>query len=509
MHPTGQSRAATRQRPSRSVAWLLVLVAILAIFAAGALGAAIMIYQSDLIMPGVTAAGVPLGGQSQADAARSLIAGWQPPNIALVREQAITMVPADQLGVGIDAQAMAARAHELGRAPERVDDLISGKWTVQVPTQWQVDQIAAVALLESLAPQVVEPPTDANIRLRDGRIEVSPAVVGWALDPVATAAALADNLEQVIAQFRLEVLTVPVEPALADVSPLVGQAQEMLSNRLMIENWDPITDEVIPWHLDSDIWGPWLSAELVVDPEPGLTWAVDQDQIATFLSDKLPELGEDRYLLLQEAIPAIAQAILLDTWSTSFRVYHLPSQHEVRPGETLASIGRDHGFPYPWLQEANPGLAGELRPGQLVAIPSPDVLLPLPVARDKHIHVSISQQRMWAYEHGAVKWEWPVSTGIESSPTSPGVFQVQTHEANAYAASWDLWMPAFMGIYRPAPSSSVMNGFHGFPTRSGSQLLWTGSLGRPVTYGCILLSTQNADLLYQWADKGVIVEIRP
>jgi lipoprotein-anchoring transpeptidase ErfK/SrfK len=70
-------------------------------------------------------------------------------------------------------------------------------------------------------------------------------------------------------------------------------------------------------------------------------------------------------------------------------------------------------------------------------------------------------------------------------------------------------MPNFMGIYRPVPSSDFMNGFHGFPTRGGSTLLWTGDLGHPVTYGCILISTENAAALYEWAEAGVVVEVRP
>jgi lipoprotein-anchoring transpeptidase ErfK/SrfK len=143
-----------------------------------------------------------------------------------------------------------------------------------------------------------------------------------------------------------------------------------------------------------------------------------------------------------------------------------------------------------------------------LTIPSPDVLLPLPVVKNKRIVVSLSEQKMWVYETGAVKWEWPVSTGIPSSPTTPGVFQVQTHEPNAYASNWNLWMPNFMGIYRPVPSSDFMNGFHGFPTRNGSILLWTDDLGHPVTYGCILLSSDNAATLYNWAEVGVVVEMR-
>jgi len=75
-----------------------------------------------------------------------------------------------------------------------------------------------------------------------------------------------------------------------------------------------------------------------------------------------------------------------------------------------------------------------------------------PIAENKRILVSISQQKMWAYENGGGQVEWLVSTGIASSPTLPGVFQIQSHEPNAYAANWNLGMPYFMGIYRPVPT---------------------------------------------------------
>jgi len=148
-----------------------------------------------------------------------------------------------------------------------------------------------------------------------------------------------------------------------------------------------------------------------------------------------------------------------------------------------------------------------LMAGARIKIPSPDVLTPLPVVENKRIVVSISDQTMQAFEDGELKWDWKTSTGMDSSPTSPGIYQIQTHEEMAYAANWDLYMPWFMGIYRPVPGQEFMNGFHGFPSRDRRQLLWTKDLGRRVTYGCILLSSDNAKTLYDWAEEGVIVEI--
>jgi lipoprotein-anchoring transpeptidase ErfK/SrfK len=134
--------------------------------------------------------------------------------------------------------------------------------------------------------------------------------------------------------------------------------------------------------------------------------------------------------------------------------------------------------------------------------------MPYTVDPDKRIVVSISQQRTKVFENGTLKWDWATSTGISDSPTWPGIYQIISHEPNAYAGNWDLWMPHFMGVYQPIPGSDFTNGFHGFPTRSGWQLLWTNSLGTKVTYGCILLSNENAEALYNWAEEGVVVEIQ-
>ena len=207
-------------------------------------------------------------------------------------------------------------------------------------------------------------------------------------------------------------------------------------------------------------------------------------------------------------IPGLAAAISTQQAVIETRIYHHPRQHIVQAGETLAGIGRVYGIPYPWIQQANPG-SDTLQAGDVITIPSVDEMLPFEVVENKRIVVNIGQQRVSVYEDGQPKWEWPASTGIDSSPTAPGIFQIQSHEPNAYASNWDLWMPNFMGIYRPVPTADFMNGFHGFPTRNGSTLLWTGDLGHQVTYGCVLLSSENASLLYDWAEEGVVVEVQP
>jgi lipoprotein-anchoring transpeptidase ErfK/SrfK len=133
-------------------------------------------------------------------------------------------------------------------------------------------------------------------------------------------------------------------------------------------------------------------------------------------------------------------------------------------------------------------------------------MLPLPVIPNKRIVISISEQRLWAYQDGQLLSKHVISTGIDRSPTQPGIFQVQTHELEAYASVWDLYMPHFLGVYEAWPG--FMNGIHGLPTLSSGRRLWANILGKPASYGCIIMDLEAAEWLYGWAEQGVVVEIK-
>jgi lipoprotein-anchoring transpeptidase ErfK/SrfK len=170
-------------------------------------------------------------------------------------------------------------------------------------------------------------------------------------------------------------------------------------------------------------------------------------------------------------------------------------------------VARGHGFPVWRLTEANPGIEpGELRPGQQILIPSVDVLFPLPPVTGRRIVIDISDQHLSAYEGETPVFDFVCSTGIASSPTITGTFQVLSKEEEAYASSWDLWMPHFIGIYRSGPDFT--NGIHALPTLSSGVRLWEGYLGRPVSYGCIVIGLDEAAALYDWAELGTLVVIQ-
>lgn len=122
----------------------------------------------------------------------------------------------------------------------------------------------------------------------------------------------------------------------------------------------------------------------------------------------------------------------------------------------------------------------------------------------KYILVDISEQHMYVYENDALIYSFVASTGMGNS-TRVGTFSVLNKIPNAYGATWNIWMPNWLGIYW---SGSLQNGIHALPILPNGATLWAGYLGTPISYGCVVLDTYDAQVLYDWADIGTPVEIR-
>ncbi len=462
----------------------------------------------DLAMPGVRVGDVNLGGTPQAEIVRRLDGSWNGEKVLTLSDGVGTWSASPlELGITLDAQATAARVMAVGREKglignilEMVDGLSGG---YQVSPVVAVDALAARAGLETWAPIVAVEPQNATIRIEGGQVEAVPGVPGRTLNIEATLAALIQNPAGALASGTLELAIDPVPPAIADAGPAAEQARRWLAAPLPITIYDPITDERIEQQVAPEVVSSWLAVE---QTEAGPTVVVDDDRLAAYLEELSATLASPRYLdpgrsagPLTEALHSGQPAMLL--------VSHHPTTYTVQQGDTLIRISWKVGVPYWRIREANPGIEeNALSAGQTITIPSKDDLLPLPVVLNKRMVVDISEQRLWVYENGELVRNFVISTGIDRSPTQPGVFQIQTHENPAYASAWDLWMPHFMGIYEAWPG--FMNGFHGLPTLSSGVTLWRDILGSPASYGCIILDLPDGEWLYNWAEEGVVVEIR-
>jgi lipoprotein-anchoring transpeptidase ErfK/SrfK len=123
---------------------------------------------------------------------------------------------------------------------------------------------------------------------------------------------------------------------------------------------------------------------------------------------------------------------------------------------------------------------------------------------NKRILVDISEQHMYVYEGDTLVYSFVSSTGMHSA-TRTGSFSVLDKIPSAYGATWDIWMPNWLGIYW---AGSMENGIHALPILPSGATLWAGYLGVPISYGCVVLGSYEAQLLYDWADIGTPVEIQ-
>ncbi|MBL8163108.1 MAG: L,D-transpeptidase family protein [Anaerolineae bacterium] len=494
-----------RKQP-RLVLWLSAIVLIGGILACATFTLGIGLIYANGILPGVSVAGVALGGLSVNEAERALNESWQTIT-ARDSQRAWRINPAD-LGLTLDARATAERAYQRGRSDltAALPAILSRSAVEPVIT---LDATRAEAGLTVLSAQVVQPVVNAGVRLVNGEVQATEAVPGRTLDVGLTLAQLARDVSGALSDGMLELVMQDVQPTVTDATPMLDQARLLLSNFLDVRVFDPVTGDSVYWSAPPELWGNWLSAQPDANSTTGLALSADPTAINAYLSEQsAAAFDTSRYLKLDEAVASVQAAIAAGRTDPVVRVYHHDRQHTVSAGETITSIAWDYGVPYLYIQQANGGLSS-VSAGQSITIPSPDNFLPFAVDPDKRIVVNISRQNVKVYENGQVKWDWVASTGIPDSPTWTGIYQIISHESNAYAGNWNLWMPNFMGVYKPIPGADFTNGFHGFPTRGGSQLLWTNSLGTRVTYGCILLSDTNIQQLYAWAGEGVVVEIQP
>lgn len=491
----------------RALLWTAAGMLALVVMSCAGLAMGIGIIYAGGILPGVRAGGVALGGLSQQEAEVRLAAEWasiRVQDVSGAREQRIAP---DDLGLTLDVAATAARAYAQGRSNlSTALAALIGRAAIQPVVT--VDANTLAAGLSGLASSFNQAPVDAGVRLRDGLLETTEPQLGRAVDVASTLAAITADPEAALRDGTLKLVMGAVAPAVTDATPMLEAARALLANPLELRAYDPVTGDSVYWPAPPEEWAGWLRSEPDATRVTGLRLRLDDAPArAYFTSTAANALDSSRYLKWDEAMSALQSAVENQQTIAAARVYHHDRQHTVQPGETITSIAWNYGVPYLYIVQANGGLGG-VSAEQVITIPTPDTFLPYAPNPDKRIVVSIREQRTRVYENGALKWDWLSSTGISDSPTWPGVYQVLSHEPNAYAGNWNLWMPSFIGVYQPIPGADFTNGFHGFPTRGSSQLLWTNSLGTRVTYGCILLSNENARALYDWAETGVVVEIQ-
>ena len=472
---------------------------------------------ADRIYPGVSVYGVDLSGMTVDEAVVALRGMF--PNPAT---QPLTLSDGERtwsrtwadLGIKLDPTSTAQLAYRMGRegTPKenraaQIKALVAG-WPLP-PILILPDPVQATTALEALAPEVAIPPVNAGLTIQPDGVIPIPAQAGRELDVEATVAVLQHAVSVGPSGLVLNLLTTQVEPAIGDAGQAQTHAEALLARPFTLSAYDFLTNFNTQWSAEPAVVASWLTVQEVEDADGArLAVGAQEDTIRAYLDTLNGQLTTDQVTIdVEKTIPQIEAAIEATQSQATVVLAHPPRIHAVQFGETMMSVARTYGFPVWRLIEANPDIdASDLHPGQEIIIPTIDLLFPLPLITDQRIVVDISEQRLRAYAGETLVYDFISSTGIESSPTMPGTFQILSKEEEAYASSWDLWMPHFMGVYRSGPDFT--NGIHGLPTLSNGSILWAGHLGRPVSYGCIVIGLEEAAQLYEWTQLGTLVIIQ-
>jgi hypothetical protein len=461
------------------------------------------------IYPGVFVNGVDLGGLTVKDAASLLKSRMPNPASQTIDLRAVDdswSISWADVGRAYDGTGTAVAAYEVARGGTWYERL-AAPWCVRfegrsvAPLVDPAEAGQVKGILEDLAPQVYVPPADARLRIRGGGIDSVPARAGRALDVETSVTKVLEALEDGAKKVELAVVEVP--PRLLEPEPARSLAQALLAEPFTLVVDDPLTNYRAEFDAAPVRVATWVEAVIADDQ---MVLGVNGPAVRSWLQEIGSELGSDRNLVVTETLTGMATALNGAEHQARAVIRHPSRVYVVEPGDTLFDIAYRNGFPEWRLEEANPEVEpDELLIGMELTIPSIDVLFPEPLVPGKRIEIDLPEQRLRAFEDDELVYGFTCSTGMTSTPTIAGQFQVLFKEPEAYAQRWSLDMPYFMAIYYERPGFA--NGIHELPINAAGQRLWSSVLGWPASYGCIILNVGDAEVLYDWAPVGTLVRI--
>jgi LysM repeat protein len=460
---------------------------------------------SPQIGPNVWAMGVPLGGLTVEEAEARLVNHWHNQiSIDLVAgDQVIRQVRPADLGLRINAAEMAEQAYNV-----RLAGFPLG---YGIAPELSVDQAVLQNVLIDLVSQVYIPPYEAGYEWQGEQLVAVRGRSSRELDVMMSMARLSDSPLTVVQNRRMELVTKATPPNVVDSSPYLGQALSFLERGFQLVGYDPFIDEEMPWTSTREEITKWLAAG------PG-GLALRELAFKSFLdalNARLRQEARPRYLDEREVLDAVSQAIITQNPRAMLRVRYLPQTYTINSGDWGQRISRRTGLPFGLIDKANPGVNwNQLSVGQVINLPSRDELVLVPPVPHKRIVVDLDRRYMVAFENGEIVMNWRVSIGRGEAPTYPGIFQILSKSDVAYGsgfslcgssgcAQWEMYW--FMGIYEVIPG--LMNGFHGAVLLPNGAYLDDGRVGNASTFGCVMAANEEAKRLYEWADKGTVVEI--
>ncbi|MCT9818862.1 L,D-transpeptidase/peptidoglycan binding protein [Microbacterium sp. W1N] len=411
-----------------------------------------------LIAPGTTVAGVPVGWQT-AGAATDAVQQSLDATTVTLGTSGPTLTAAD-LGATVDAEALAQAAfdqHPLWNVTAWFGEPIEAPITLDADT--------ATAALAAAAPDLYTDPVPAAIAFDGAAYVVTPAVDGTGVDVEALQAAVTDA-------FAAGTTAPVIEPESAPVAAPAGTAKAdgtASSLNGMLQNIGFYVGEERTVPVDAATAASWITVAPGADGE----FAVSADAAKIQASVDGLAAQVDQAPVDATVITNAAGKVLRTTTD----------------GQDGRALGDTAGI-------AN-DFAAQLASGNAV--------YQLPVEVTAHttktaaylLEVDLSEQRVWAKSNGETVMTWPISSGLDETPTHTGRFnigwrtpsQTMTSSKYGYRVENVAWVMYFNGD----------QGFHG--------AYWHNNFGNQMSHGCVNMPNSKAKQLYDWAPTGTDVWI--
>jgi len=115
---------------------------------------------------------------------------------------------------------------------------------------------------------------------------------------------------------------------------------------------------------------------------------------------------------------------------------------------------------------------------------------------EKHIFVKLSEQKLYLYEGESRVGEFLISSGLPGTPTVTGVYKIWIKLESTTMS--------LEGEYN-LPNVPYTMYFYGDYAIHGTY--WHNNFGTPMSHGCINLSKPDAEIVFNWAEVGTIVQV--
>ncbi len=250
-----------------------------------------------LINPGVTIAGIDVGGLKPAAAAAkiTLALPYHQQGLILLRDgdRTWSVTPAE-MGLFLDPETTAYNAFRIGRGANPLRSLSQQLGAIytgaDVPPVMIFDQRLAFEVLTRIAEerdrQVVEP----SLSVVNGEVIIHEGKSGRFLDKEVTLALLAAQMQS-LRDGVVPLVFSEVKPLIVDVSAQAELARNILSQPLTIGMPDRQPDNLGPWVFEPAELGDLLVFEKVLDDDaPRYELGLDDEKLYRWLSDLQPEL---------------------------------------------------------------------------------------------------------------------------------------------------------------------------------------------------------------------------